>query len=41
MLHNINFDDVSCGDYDSETPNHVRLMAWYNRYKQHKTCKKR
>ena len=28
-------------DYcDLETVNHVRLMGWYNKYKQHKKSKK-
>ena len=40
-LDNINLDDDSFEDYDPKTINHVRLMACYNIYKQHKACKKR
>ena len=40
-LNNVNPDDVNFDDYDPKTINHVRLMAWYNRYKQHKAFKKR
>ena len=37
-LNNVNIDDDNFGDYDPETINHFRLMAWYNRYEQHKIC---
>ena len=40
-LNNINFDDDNFDDYDLETINHVRLMAWYDRYNQHKVWKKK
>ena len=39
-LHNVNLDDDNFDDCDPKTINQVRLMAWYNRYKQHKACKK-
>ena len=35
-LTNVNFDDC-----DPETINHVRLKAWYDRYKQRKALKKK
>ena len=41
ILNNINLDDDNFDNCDPETINHGRHMAWYNRYKQHKTCKKR
>ena len=41
ILDNINLDDNNFGDCDPETINHVRLMAWYNRFKQHKACEKK
>ena len=41
IMNNINLDDDDFGDCDPETINHGRLMAWYNRYKQHKKCKKK
>ena len=28
-------------DCNPETINHVRFMAWYNSYKQRKTCKEK
>ena len=31
---------TSFDNFDPETINHVSLMAWYNRYKQHKVYKK-
>ena len=40
ILDNINLDDNNFDDCDLET-NHVRLMAWYNRFKQHKACEKK
>ena len=33
--------DNSFDHYDPETINHVRLMAGYNTYMQHKSCKRR
>ena len=39
-LNNVNLDDDNFDDCDPETCNHVRLMVWYNRNKQHKACKK-
>ena len=39
-LSNINFNDDNFDEDDPETINHVRLMAWFDRYKQHNTCKK-
>ena len=41
ILDNINLDDNNFDDCDLETINHVRLMAWYNRFKQHKACEKK
>ena len=45
VFNTINFTDISLNDdnfdkNDPETIIDVRLMAWRNRYKQHKTCKK-
>ena len=34
------YDDENFDDCDPESINHVKLMAWYITYKQHKTCKK-
>ena len=39
-LNNINLDGVNFYEDDLETIIHVRLMAWRNRYKQHKANKK-
>ena len=39
-LNNNNVDDENLDDCDPETFNHVKLMAWHNRYKQHKAFKK-
>ena len=39
-LNKISLDDDNCEDSDPKTMNHVRLMAWYDRYKSFKTCKK-
>ena len=39
-LNNINLDDDDFHEDDPETIIHVRLIAWCNRYKQHKACKK-
>ena len=38
-LINVN-DGVNLDSDDPETINHVGLMAWCNRCKQHKACKK-
>ena len=38
-LNNINFDD-HFDDEDWETINHVRLMAWSDRFQQRKVYKK-
>ena len=35
-LNNINLDEDLFED-DPETIVHVRLMAWYNKYKQHES----
>ena len=40
-LENINLDDDKFHDYDPETTNHIRLMACYNRYEQHKTYRRK
>ena len=40
-LGNIKISDNSFDHYDPETINHVRLMAGYNTYMQHKSCKRR
>ena len=39
-LNNINLDDDDFHEDDPETIINVRLIAWCNRYKQHKACKK-
>ena len=39
-LFNINFDDEIFHYCDSETVNHVRLIDWYNKFKQVKAPKK-
>ena len=40
--NNINLDDDDKFDEDDpETINHVTLVAWCNRFKQHKACRKR
>ena len=36
-LNNINLDDDNFGNGDSQTILHVRLMAWHDKYKQHKS----
>ena len=38
-LDNINLDDGNFDD-DPGTIIYVRLTAWHNKYKQHKSCKK-
>ena len=35
-----NIDDDSFHNFHPKTINQVRHMTWYNRYKQHKACKK-
>ena len=37
-LNNINLDDDDFNEDEPETI-HVRLVAWHNKYKQHKACK--
>ena len=32
-LNNINLNDDDCDEEDPKTINHVRIMAWYNRFK--------
>ena len=39
-LNNFNLGDVNFNEDDPETLIHVRLMAWRNRFKQRKACKK-
>ena len=39
-IDNINLDDVNFDEDDPKTINHVRLIAWCNRYKQGKSLKK-
>ena len=39
-LNSISLDYVKFHDDDPETIIHVRVMAWCNRYKQRKACKK-
>ena len=39
--NNINLDHNNFDYCDPESNNHVRVMAWYNRYKQLKASKKR
>ena len=39
-INNMNLDDDDFSEDDSGTIIHVRRMAWCNRYKQRKTCKK-
>ena len=40
FLDSINLDNEYFDCCDLETVIHVRLMGWYNKYKQHKTSKK-
>ena len=40
-LDNINLYDTNFDNCYTQTINHVKLMGWYNRYKQYKTFKKR
>ena len=40
-LNDINIDDNSFDKEDPEASFHVTFMAWSNRFKQHKTCKKK
>ena len=37
---NINLDDTNYDEYDSETIIHVRLLAWYIKFKNAKHLKK-
>ena len=37
---NINLDDTNYDEYDSETIIHVRLLAWYIKFKNAKYLKK-
>ena len=39
-LNNINLGNEKFDEDDPETVIHIRLMAWCNRYKQRKACKK-
>ena len=39
-FNDINLDDDNFDGEDPETIIHVRFMAWSNRFKQHKACKK-
>ena len=39
-LRNNNLEDDNFDDCDPNNINHVRIMANYNRYKQHRACKK-
>ena len=39
-LNYVSLNDYNFGDYDPETINHIRLMAWYNKFKLPKACKK-
>ena len=39
-LNNVNLYDDDFDNCDSETINHVRLIPWYKRQKQHCACKK-
>ena len=40
-LNNINFDDDNFDEDDPINIVFVRDIAWCNRFKQHKTCKKK
>ena len=40
-LNNVNLVDDNFDNYDPKTINHVKLMAWYNRFKQCKAHKNR
>ena len=39
-LNKINVDNVNFDENDPETIIHVKIMAWRNRFKQHKTFRK-
>ena len=39
-LDNVNLDDDRFDYFDPKAINHVRLMAWHNKYKQQKALKK-
>ena len=38
--NNVNLDENKLDDCDPATVNHVKLLAWYNRFKQWKSCQK-
>ena len=40
-FNNVNLDDDSFDHLDPKTINYIRLMAWYNIYKQQKMCEKK
>ena len=39
-LNNVNLDDINFDKDDPETIDHVRLMVWHYRLKQHKEFKR-
>ena len=39
-VNNVSLDDDNFGDDDPKTMNHVGQMAWFNKYKHCKACKK-
>ena len=39
-LKNISLDDDIFDDYDPEIISHIRFMTWYDKFKEHKACKK-
>ena len=39
-LNHFNLDDDNFDDCDPKTINHIKLIAGYSRYMQHKACKK-
>lgn len=40
ILGNVNLEDEYFNYCDPETINHVKIVGWYNKYKQCKTSKK-
>ena len=40
-LNNVDLDDDIFDDYNPEAIDHIRIMAWNDKYKQHQPCKKR
>ena len=40
ILGNVNLEDEYFNYCDPETINHVKIVGWYNKYKQCKTAKK-